>query len=447
MTTTPQPPHNAEDEEAVLGSLMIDPAAYADVGPILAPPDFYAVKNGWVYDAIRTVVERGERVDIITLCDELERHKHLEDVGGAAHITELMSIVPSAFNAKQYARIVRDAAVRRSLLNAASEVAKAAHDTSVELEETLARAETAVLGVRRAAGKATDAKALMGHLHDLVTEWMNTPLAEGQTRGLSTGIPPLDRALGGLEPGLYLVAARPSMGKTAFALQCAANIVERGQRVMFFSLEMSADQAGLRLACSRSRVELDQLKRGVATPEEHQRVLESLDVMGEWPLTIVHAGGNLRAGDVRARVQREQVRGEVAAVFVDGLWLMAASKNVENRNLELGSISRELKLAADALGVPVVAVHQLSRAVENRADKRPLLSDLRESGRLEEDADVVLMLYREGYYDPASLDANVAEVWVRKNRLGGPAGRCIKLFWLGKYMRFVELAPCEKAGG
>ena len=247
----------------------------------------------------------------------------------------------------------------------------------------------------------------------------------------------LDDALGGLESGLYLVAGRTSMGKTAKVLQMASNIAERGEKVIVFSLEMSRDQLALRLVCSHALVEQDLIKRGVATPEDYDRLQASIKEIATWPL-IIHTG-SLQPGDVRAVVQREQRFGAVAAVFVDGLWLMAASKDVENRNLELGSISRDLKLAADALGLPIVAVHQLSRAVEHRADKRPLLADLRESGRLEEDADVVLMLYREGYYNPNSPDANVAEVWVRKNRLGGPAGRCIKLYWSGKHMRFEQL--------
>jgi replicative DNA helicase len=435
--TRKSPPHNPETEKAVISCLLRDPGTYADIRPILVPEDFYVTGNRLLYESICAILERGAALNSATLSDELKRHGYPEhfdefDFVGLSYAWQAES------GARDCAEIVRDYALRRKLLTIASEIERLASDTRCELDEVLKWAETAILGVRRTDGMTVDNALLMGRVHGLVTDWMNNPLLDGQTRGLETGIPPLDRALGGLEAGLYLVAARPSMGKTALVLQCAANIAGRGERVMFFSLEMTAKQIGLRLACSHARVELDQLKRGVATPEEHERVLESAEVISNWPL-VIHAEGSWRAGDVRALVQREQMRGEVAAVFVDGLWLMAASQDVENRNLELGNISRELKLAADALDVPMVAVHQLSRAVEQRKDKRPLLCDLRESGRLEEDADVVLMLYREGYYEPSSSDANVAEIWVRKNRLGGPADRCVKLFWLGKYMRFEEL--------
>ena len=441
MSTTT--PHNLEAEKAVLGSLIVDPGAHSEVQPTLMSADFYVGKHQRIYTAICAIVARGEQADIITLRDELRRRGWLEEVGGDVYLSELAEGVPRPAYAAQYARQVLDAATRRRLLYAANEVERAAHDTTISVDDALTMAETAVLSLRRASGSEVDAQSLMERLHGRVTDWQENPLAEGETRGLATGIRPLDKALGGLEPGLFLLAARPSMGKTALTLQVSSNIAGRNQRVIFFSLEMSPEQVGLRLACTHARVELDRLKRGVVAPEEYERVITSIGAISEWPL-IIHTGG-FRAGDVRAIIQREQRRGEVAAVFVDGLWLMAASKDVENRNLELGSISRELKLAADALGVPIVAVHQLSRAVEQRADKRPLMSDLRESGRLEEDADVILMLYREGYYSPGSPEANVAEIWIRKNRLGGPSGRCVKLFWLGKYMQFAELQRSEAA--
>jgi replicative DNA helicase len=329
---------NVAAEKAVLGALLADPRAYAEVGPILADADFYDPKHRQVYRAVTSLEERGERVDILTLSGELARHGWLDAIGGEAYLRELTGSVPSASSAGQYARLVREAATRRNLPSAADEVRRAAVDPSLSVDDAVGMAESAALSVRRTGGTAADIRPLMERLYDRVADWQNNPLADGETRGLATGIRPLDEGLGGLEPGLYLVAARSSMGKTALVLQCVSNIAERGQKVIFFSLEMSAEQIGLRLACSHAEVELDRIKRGVATPEEHGRVVNSIGMMSEWPL-IIHTG-SFRAGDVRAVVQREQRRGEVAAVFVDGLWLMAASKDVENRHLELGSISR-----------------------------------------------------------------------------------------------------------
>jgi len=430
--------YNVEAEEAVLGSLLIDPAAYTDVAPLLTSDDYYIRKNGWIHEAICTIVERGEQIDLVALCDELDRSGRLEETGGMAYLTHLMNVVPSALHATQYAGIVSEYGARRRLLDAATIAAKAAHDTDAHLDDVLARAEAAVLSVRRADSTGIAAAQLMDQLYDLVTDWMNNPLREGEVRGLATGIGPLDRALGGLGQGLYLVAARPSMGKTALVLQIAANVASLGQRVVVFSLELDADEIGLRMACSRAHVPLDRLRRGEAEGEEYSKVIQAIGEISEWPLTI-HSGGAPRASDVRAVVQRQQAHAGVALVIVDGLGLMESVKDAETRNLELGSISRDLKITANTLGVPIIAVHQLSRAVEQRADKRPLMSDLRESGRLEEDADVILMLYREGYYDATSPEANLAEVWIRKNRLGGPAGRAVQLYWMEELMWFAPV--------
>ncbi len=439
MSKQPTIPHNVEAEEAVLGSLLIDPAfAYVTVTPILKPDDFYVHKNAWMYDAIHSLNQRSVRPDYVTLCDELERQGRLEEIGGAAYLTHLINVVPSALRVEAYAHIVEQAAIRRRLIQAASEVAQLAYDEELDVDVVQTRSEEAVLNTRHDSGEDHDISALVNDLFAEAEEWMEHPT---DMPGLPTGIRPLDEMLGGLQTGLYLLAARPSMGKTALALQIASNVAAMGGRVMIFTLEMSPAQLAQRLTCSWAGVSQRDLTRGALNRENYARFVQTAGEVHEWPVSV-HTG-DVTAGVVRAKVQREQLRGDVALVIVDYLGLMSSDQTVETRNLELGGIGRGLLRAAKALDVPIVAIHQLNRGVDNRADKRPLLSDLRESGQLEEHADVALMLYREGYYDDASFRANVMEVWVRKNRLGGPAGERCELFWQGAYMRCCELEKEE----
>jgi len=423
-------PNAREAEKALIGALLINPAAYATVAPIVDAADFYLGKARFVYEAIEALKEAGEVPDVVTIADELERRGRLEEIGGVAYLAELEVNVPTALHAGQYARRVVAAAQRRGLLDAASEIAKVAYNEGAEIEEAQAQAEAAVLDTRRDGSRTVTAAQVFGDLYE--AEWAD--------HGLPTGIDALDKMLGGLEAGLYLLAARPSMGKTAMALQIAANLLKRGQKVVVFTLEMGAQQLALRMACSEARVELNRVKRDIAIDQELGKVTEAIGTGATWPL-VIHTG-TVTAGDIRAVVQRETMRGaEVGLVVVDYLGLMAAAKQAETRNLELGAISRGLLLAAKDLDVPILALHQLNRGVDSRSERRPVLSDLRESGRLEEDADVVLMLYRDGYYWPDSERANVMEIWVRKNRLGGPAGVRCEMYWHGEYMR---LEPLER---
>jgi replicative DNA helicase len=430
-----QQPCNLEAEKSVLGALLIDPSACATVAPILEPSDFYLQKNSWVYEAIRDLHRHGRPLDLTTIADEIERRGRLEDIGGIAYLTGLTTVTPSALHAEEYARIVGEKASRRRLLQAASEVAKLAYNEDLGIDETQTRAETAVLDARRDTGSLVKADELADDLWRDIEEWQNNP---AEIRGLSTGLTPLDKTIGGLEPGLYVLAARTSMGKTALALQIASNVAQRGRKVIYFTLEMDEKQLSRRLTSSVAGISLDQVKRGQAAPEELKKLSVAVAEFSEWKFMI--QPGIVTAGDIRAIVQRESLRDKVELVVVDYLGLMASTKRTETRNLELGEITRGLLLAAKDLEVPIIALHQLNRSVEKRSDKTPLLSDLRESGQIEEHADAVLMLYREGYYNPESESANVMQVWIRKNRLGGPAGRVCELYWHGEYMRCEPLA-------
>lgn len=434
MTKEIQIPHDVEAEEAVLGSLLIDPElAFVVVEDSLRPEDFLIQKNAWVYEAIQKLNRAGIIPDYVTLADELERQERLESIGGAAYLGRLINSVPSALRVEAYAGIVREAANRRQLIKAASDVVKLAYDESLDIETVQRSAETAVLNTRPDLEGDHDIYDLVSAVNEDVAEQMAHPT---DVPGLPTGIRALDRMLGGLEPGLYLLAARPSMGKTSVALQIASNVASSGERVKLFTLEMAPQKITKRLLCSWAGVSIEELNRGALEHDEYVRLVETAGVVSEWPLSI-HTG-NTTAGSVRAKIQREQLHGDVSLVVIDYLGLMSAPEKPETRNLELGAIARDLLLIANELEVPILAVHQLNRSVESRVDKRPMLSDLRESGQLEEHSDVVVMLYRDEYYYPDSERANIMEIWVRKNR-NGPAGVVCELFWQERYMRCVSI--------
>ena len=428
--------YSLEAEQAVVGSLLMDPAIFAAVRQVIRPDDFYLRKARMVFEAIEHCSQNGG-VDHLAVTDELERAGQLAQVGGASYLVELINVVPSAINAERYAEIVRNYAMRRSYVTAATQIAKLAHDADMPVDEVRNSSEGAVLACRR----ETDAG-----IHQIADVAGKVYDGIGVDREVTpTGIRPLDALLaGGLEPAVYIVAARPSMGKTAFLLEILAHICSIGQRCALFSIEMSAEQIAERLASRRARVSLQKIKQGEAHPGDVAKYTQAVGEIAGWPLVIVDRA-TLTANDILAAVRQEQMlHGQVRAVFIDGLWLMTAVGRHSNRVQEVGSISRDVKRVQRDLNVPVVMAHQLSRACEIRGDKRPILSDLRETGDVEQDADVVLMMYREGYYDQVHPEANVMETWVRKNRLHGPSGECVKTYWKGEYMGFEPLARDPK---
>jgi len=411
--------------------MLIDPSVVAEVRRLVSMDDFYIRVNGQVFDAILSAVDDGRGVDALTIAEQV-------DGVDIADIADLAASVPTALHATEYARLVRDAALRRQMIREAERLVRAAYGNGDPLS-TLAEVAERLSGLgREPASAVVDNIDAVRQVYDMIDEWARNPLRPGETRYLATGLRPLDEMLRGLKPGgFYIVAARPSVGKTALVLQIASNVASRGGRVLFFTLETPVQDLVLRLVCSQASVAQDRLERGDVSSEELARVVRAMGVVSDWPIVWVR-NSSLRPVDVRAEIARQR---DVDLVVIDGLWLMASSKDQENRNLELGAISRDLLLIAGDTLVPIIAIHQLSRAVEQRSDKRPILADLRESGRLEENADVVLMLYRESYYNPEHPRANVMEIWVRKNRLGGPAGGCAYMAWVGQLMRLEELSP------
>jgi replicative DNA helicase len=432
--------YSEDAEKSLIGALLIDPRAFIEVGPVVKSADFYIQKYAWIYEAVATIRENGGDADIVTISEALG--DRLGEIGGFATLSDLMNYVPSALHAVQYAEIVAERAQRRRLLAAASEIARLAHDDARSIADAQSAAEALLMSARGGdPGDVVDAAALFSLFYDQVAAWADDPDA---ARGLATGLQPLDALLGGIEAGLYLLASRTSGGKTALALQIAANVARRGDPVLVFSLEMSARQVVERLAVGETAISSRAFRAGLAGDD----MLRLADVAGRaagWPLHLIGAGAFRTPGDVRAIIQRQTLReGAPSLIIIDYLGLMQSSAREETRNLELGAIARDLLLVAQETDTPVLAIHQLSRGVETRADKRPMLSDLRESGQLEEHADVVLMLYREGMYDPESPDANVLEIWLRKNRLTGPAGACARMYWDAKTARAKRLSHSEQ---
>jgi len=438
--TRPLPPHSIRAEEATLGSLLLLPDGYGLISGALEAEDFYKPQHRTLYEAIGAASRNGG-VDPATVADHLGRMKQLKAAGGMPELMRLMNDVVTPFQVENYAATVADYALRRRAIGALSTAAKHLYDLETDAQTAHARAEGELMAVRRGGERhAVTAQQLASQLYDQMQDWMEHPLADGEVRGLPTGIRALDRLLGGLQPAQYIIAARPSMGKTAMMLQMASGIAEAGGRVVFFTIEMSAEQCGMRIASCVSQVELQQIKRGKASEHEMHRLMGTLGRIGDWPLKIIDQS-TLRPGDVLSAVRREQIaHGSVVAVFVDGLWLMTPTKETGSRVQDVGSISREMKRVQRELDVPIVMAHQLNRNVEYRSDKRPLLADLRETGDVEQDADVVLMLYREGVYEPKSERANVMEILCRKNRVDGPAGTYGEAVWRGKFMRLDEMA-------
>ena len=427
----PTPPNNLEAERAVLGSLIIDPEVFDKVRPILAPNDFYHQKNSWVYEAITELERRREPVDFVTLCDELDRRERLEDVGGAAYITTLINAVPSALHVAGYAGKVREDAIRRRILKAASQAAKLAYDRDHPLEDVLSQIETTVLHLR---GEITFENRLrpFSEIMDETYAEMEAAYREKKPVGISSGYPDLDNLLGGFRPGnLILVGARPSIGKSSLLTSFAANALHNTDvPAVLFSLEMSSEEVAYRMMTMRTGINVQRLQSGRVKEEEWLSVVEHTGVLAELPLWVDDTP-QIKVGDLRAKIRRLYAEQGLGMVLLDYVQLAQANRHYQSRYREIGEITAELKGLAKELNIPVIAASQLSRAVEHRAEGRPRLSDLRESGNQEADADVVILIHREmtGKYEPA-------ELIVAKNRHGETG--TVPVFWQGQYARFVS---------
>jgi replicative DNA helicase len=437
--TAPVPPQSIDAEESVLGAMMLSPGAIAAVSEILDGTDFYRESHGTAYRAALALWAKGEPVDAITLVDELEERGELEDIGGRARIHELAALVPATANAAHYARIVREAATLRGLIRAGGEVSRLGWEGLGEPTELVDRAEQIIfeLSQQRAGGDFAHIELLLKESFERITALYESG---SDITGVPSGFRDLDRLTAGFQHGnLVIVAARPSMGKSAFGLCIAANLaVRHNVPVAIFTLEMSKAEVTQRLMCSEAKVESQRLRTGRLAPEDWPRLTAACDKLAKAPI-FVDDTGSVTMMEIRSKARRlKSKHPELGLIVVDYLQLMTSGTTAENRVQEVSQISRNLKLLARDLDLPILAMSQLSRAVEQRHDKRPILSDLRESGSIEQDSDLVVFLYRDDYYNEESDQQGIAEVILAKHR-NGPTD-AVKLTFLKRYAKFADLA-------
>jgi replicative DNA helicase len=437
--SAPVPPQNLEAEESVLGAMMLSPGAIGAVSEILDGGDFYRESHAKIYRAAVGLYARGEPVDAITLVDELEERSELEDVGGRLRIHELAALVPAAANAAHYARIVREVATLRGLIRTGQEIARLGWERPGEVQELVDRAEQILfdLSQDRVTTEFSHIESLLKDSFERITQLYE---AGAEVTGVPSGFRELDRLTSGFQPGnLVIVAARPSMGKSALGLCMAANLaVREGVPVGIFTLEMSKAEVTQRLMCSEAKVESQRLRTGKLAVDDWPRLTSACDKLAKAPL-YVDDTGSINLMEIRSKARRLKSREpNLGLILIDYLQLMTSGATAENRVQEVSQISRSLKVLARDLDVPIVAMSQLSRAVEQRHDKRPILSDLRESGSIEQDSDLVMFIYRDEYYNEDSEQQGIAEVNLAKHR-NGPTDS-IKLSFLKRYAKFSDLA-------
>ena len=434
------PPQNLEAEESVLGAMLLSPVAVGTVSEILDVSDFYRESHAKMYRAALALWAKGEPVDAITLVDELDERGELEAVGGQARVAELAALVPSTSNVEHYARIVKEMSTLRELVRAGQEIQRLGQERPGDVADLVDRAEQIVfdLGQQKISSDFAHIEVLLKESFERITQLYE----EGaEITGIPSGFRELDLLTSGFQPGnLVILAARPSMGKSALGLCIAANLgVRHGIPVALFTLEMSKSEVTQRMMCSEAKVESQRLRTGRLAPDDWPRLTTACDRLMKAPI-YVDDTGSTTIMELRAKARRLKSREpNVGLIVVDYLQLMTSGSTAENRVQEVSQISRALKVLARELEVPILAMSQLSRAVEQRHDKRPLLSDLRESGSLEQDSDLVLFVYRDEYYLGEESDQQgIAEIILAKHR-NGPTGT-VKLSFLRRYAKFADLA-------
>jgi len=431
------PPHNIEAEQSVLGSMLLDKDAIAEVTEILKGDEFYKESHKILFDTIVEIYEKDEPVDTITVIDLLKSRNLLEAVGGVSYISTIVTAVPTVANAKHYAKIVKEKALLRRLIAASNEIMEKCYQEPDDVEEVLSLAEKSIFDISQ--NKAdTDFEPIS----DIIARSFDTIEHLSKTKGDITGIPSgfidLDRKTSGFQKGDFiLVAARPSMGKTAFVLNIALHAALRAKKsVAIFSLEMSKEQLAYRMLCSEANIDMLKLRTGDLDEEDWFRLARAANPMAQSKIFIDDTPG-ISVNEMRSKCRRLKIEKGLDLIIVDYLQLMSGSRRSENRQQEVSEISRSLKALAKEMDAPVIALSQLSRAPEARSDHRPMLSDLRESGSIEQDADLVMFLYRDEYYHKDTDKKNIAEVIIAKQR-NGPTGT-VELVWLGQYTKFANL--------
>ena len=430
------PPHSIDAEESILSAILIDNETLIDIVEILTAEDFYRPAHELIFKAMTDLFGRAEPVDIVTVVNCLKESGKLELTGGATYLARLVDTVPITVNAQYHAKIIHNKASLRRLIEKSSEIIHKCYDELGDVDETLDYAQHTIFSIAD-----NKLKPSFSHLSDLVNININT-LEERQNNnseftGIPTGYGQFDKLTSGLQNSdLIILAARPSMGKTAFALNVARNVaVDENKLVAVFSLEMAKEQLSMRLLTSEARINSDRLKNGTINEADWERVADAAGVISEAPIYIDDSP-NITAMEIRAKARRLKMDNDLGLIVIDYLQLMRGPSMGDRRDLEIAEISRSLKALAKELSIPIVALSQLNRMLEQRADKRPLMSDLRESGAIEQDADIIAFIYRDEVYNKEENNPNKgkAELIIAKNRNG--ATGTAHMTFIGKYTRF-----------
>lgn len=432
------PPHDLEAEQAVIGSMLTDKDAVISAIEVLSDYDFYREDNKIIYSAILNLYNRGEPIDIITLKSELASMGKLEAVGGLEYLAELPEKVPTTANVDKYIKIVEEKSTLRTLIRTANELITLGYDPTQEVEELMDNAEKKIFNVMQSRNQK-GYSSMKDILVDTFVELEELYNRKQHVTGVPTGFVDLDYKTAGLHGSdLILVAARPAMGKSAFALNIATNAAVRAKTpVAIFSLEMSKEQMANRILCSEALVDSNKVRTGKVEDDDWVKLAQASGILSEAQIFIDDTPG-ISIMEIRAKCRKMKLEKDIGLVVIDYLQLVqGSSKRGASREQEIAEISRSLKILAKEINVPVIALSQLSRAPEQRPDHRPMLSDLRESGSIEQDADIVMFLYRDDYYNQDSEKKNVAEVILAKHRAGSTG--TVELAWLGNYTKFANL--------
>ena len=431
------PPHDDEAEQAVIGSMMTDKDAVISAIEVLKPEDFYREDNKTIYNAIMNLYAKAEPIDIITLKDELTSLGKLEPVGGLEYLATLPDKVPTTANVEKYIKIVEEKSILRSLIKTANELIEIGYDQNEEVEILMDNAEKKIFDLmQRKSQKGYS--SIRDILVDSFTELEQLYNQKQHITGVASGFIDLDNKTAGFHNSdLVLIAARPAMGKTAFALNIATYAaVSANTPVVVFSLEMSKEQCANRILCSQAMVDSEKVAKGDITDEDWSKLAIASGELSESAGIFIDDSAGINIAEIRAKCRKLKLEKNIGMVVIDYLQLIQGSGNTKSREQEIAEISRSLKILAKEIDVPVIALSQLSRAPEARPDHRPMLQDLRESGSIEQDADIVMFLYRDDYYNPETEAKNIAEVIIAKHR-AGPTGT-VELLWMPSYTKFAN---------
>ena len=434
------PPNSIEAERSVLGAMLQDPNAVMQAAETLTAEDFYQPQHRELFDAMMKLFREQTPVDLVTADSELSRRGTLEGVGGTAYLIELSQYVPTTANVKAYITLVAEKSTLRRLIHASQEISQECFSQQSPLQETLNHAEKAIFDIVMKRSSGDTLVHVKNVLYNTYANIEELSKLKGRVSGVPTGFTALDNMLTGLHGGeLVILGARPSMGKTSLAMNIAAHAaLTAGKSVAVFSLEMPREQIALRVLCSEARVDMQKVRQGTLSGDDWMRLARALGPIAGSNMYLDDTAG-ISPSQLRSRCRRLMMDHGLDLIVVDYLGLMHADGKAENRQLEVSEISRQLKAIALELKVPLLACAQLSRASTARVDKRPALQDLRDSGSIEQDADVVMFIHREGYYDPNCEEKNVGEIIVSKQR-NGPLGT-VKVAWLSEYTTYANLAP------